>query len=196
MTVKEQRILFILLLISSTLLHLGVISYSGDRGSNLLTAPLSQAPISMKINIRKPVAQKEAPQQRKSEMSKRAKTEVVNKKQRKISRKKEPINTPKVATSGPQMTTKNFDALIDHYTQPSYPRLAIRRGLTGIVTLTLWIKGDGQIDKIEITKSSGHKSLDESALAAVKEWRFKKLSTLAEKTALFKVEKRIVYQLD
>lgn len=175
----------------STVLHLGVIFFRPSKDIHLNAAPLlnADAAISMKINIRKPVRHQLMNQTPRIIKHK-------NKKEIKNQNVKQKHASQESIKAAPQTTTKSFDTLISDYTQPSYPRLAIRRGLTGIVTLTLWIKGDGHVEKVEVTKSSGYESLDESARSAVREWKFKKLSTALEQAALYKVEKRIIYQLD
>ncbi len=56
---------------------------------------------------------------------------------------------------------------------PVYPDVARRRGYEGTVFLTVRVDKEGYPIKVEVEKSSGHSSLDESALKAVKEWRFR-----------------------
>ena len=56
--------------------------------------------------------------------------------------------------------------------RPAYPKPARRLGLEGRVVLGLWVSADGVPDVIVVKKSSGHKSLDESAKAGVLKWRF------------------------
>ncbi len=189
---NEQKKLFTIFFISSLLIHIAVLLYQNQEAIHLNAAPLSNAPVSIKINIRKPViVPKVQPVKKvvkKDPFKKRERKEKIVKEVPKKVVEQEPLPTT------PQTTTKSFDSVIANYSQPHYPRLAIRRGLTGIVTLTLWIKGNGNVDKVELTKSSGHKSLDQSALEAVKQWKFKNLA--ASSTQLFKVEKRIVYQIN
>jgi TonB family protein len=55
---------------------------------------------------------------------------------------------------------------------PPYPEEARAAGLQGKVTLRLHISVDGRIESLKILTSSGVPSLDQSALAAVKQWRF------------------------
>ncbi|MFA4910418.1 MAG: TonB family protein [Desulfobacteria bacterium] len=56
--------------------------------------------------------------------------------------------------------------------KPHYPMIAIRRKIEGVVSLRVEVLGDGGVGKIEVKRSSGYKILDESALGAVKNWRF------------------------
>lgn len=50
--------------------------------------------------------------------------------------------------------------------KPTWPKEAIRRGLTGTVTMKFLIDGDGRVLEKEIVKSSGHQLLDSAALDA------------------------------
>ena len=56
--------------------------------------------------------------------------------------------------------------------KPHYPTIARRRKMEGVVLLRVEVLGDGGVGKIEVKRSSGYKILDESALGAVKNWRF------------------------
>ncbi len=53
---------------------------------------------------------------------------------------------------------------------PTYPTEAIRRGLEGTVLLRLHIGFTGQVDRVEIVRSSGHAILDRAAVDAVRSW--------------------------
>ena len=70
----------------------------------------------------------------------------------------------------------------DHYTaaaeylageKPPYPKWAARNGWEGTVLLNLLININGEIEKVEIAKSSGYELLDRQACASVGAWRFK-----------------------
>ncbi len=54
---------------------------------------------------------------------------------------------------------------------PQYPAQAIRLRLEGTVLLRLHINADGNVARVEIIESSGHKLLDRSAIDAVSRWR-------------------------
>lgn len=58
-------------------------------------------------------------------------------------------------------------------TQPAYPAQARRLQQEGVVVLTLYISAEGRLDRVEVTKSSGHRSLDEAAVAAERKSRFR-----------------------
>lgn len=66
-----------------------------------------------------------------------------------------------------------FDAAYLNNPRPPYPEAAVRRGVTGVVTLRVLVAADGRAERVEIEDSSGSRLLDESALATVKHaWRF------------------------
>ena len=90
--------------------------------------------------------------------------------------------------------SKSIDSIITNYVKPIYPRIALRRGITGEVVLALWVKGNGALEKLIVEKSSGNDSLDKSALIAAKTWKFKEFSSNFSKT--FKFKKKIVYSLN
>ncbi len=55
---------------------------------------------------------------------------------------------------------------------PPYPPLAQRRGEEGLVMLRVAVTADGQPASVAILRSSGHESLDQAAVEAVRTWRF------------------------
>jgi TonB family protein len=55
---------------------------------------------------------------------------------------------------------------------PVYPEIARVRGYEGIVLVFAEILPDGRVGKIKIRKSSGYAILDQSAISAVKPWKF------------------------
>jgi TonB family protein len=57
-------------------------------------------------------------------------------------------------------------------TPPVYPEMARARGYEGIVLVFAEILPDGRVGKIKIGKSSGYAILDQSAIRAVKPWKF------------------------
>jgi periplasmic protein TonB len=56
--------------------------------------------------------------------------------------------------------------------RPSYPMIARVRGYEGVVFIFVEVLADGHAGQVRINRSSGHVSLDKSALDAVKGWRF------------------------
>ena len=55
---------------------------------------------------------------------------------------------------------------------PEYPREAIRRRLEGTVKLRVQIGVNGQVQSVSVAESSGYAMLDESALKAIRIWKF------------------------
>jgi len=56
--------------------------------------------------------------------------------------------------------------------KPDYPELATRHHWEGRVILRVYVTADGRCGDLSVYRSSGHDVLDESAMAAVKQWRF------------------------
>jgi len=56
--------------------------------------------------------------------------------------------------------------------KPIYPSEARKRGYEGEVLLRVEVLSNGQVGEIEVKRSSGYKLLDQSAIYAVKQWRF------------------------
>jgi periplasmic protein TonB len=56
--------------------------------------------------------------------------------------------------------------------KPEYPLLARQRHWQGTVLLRVYVGANGQAQSVAVARSSGHEVLDESALEAVREWRF------------------------
>ncbi len=56
--------------------------------------------------------------------------------------------------------------------KPAYPAIALRQGLQGQVMLRVQVTEDGIGETVIIERSSGYEILDESAVEAVKQWRF------------------------
>ena len=55
---------------------------------------------------------------------------------------------------------------------PAYPALARARGWEGTTLLRVEVQEDGSVGRVELLGSSGHTALDNSAIQAVKSWRF------------------------
>ncbi|MDD2738330.1 MAG: energy transducer TonB [Methylomonas lenta] len=56
--------------------------------------------------------------------------------------------------------------------KPEYPLTARQRHWQGTVLLRVYVGANGKALQVNIQRSSGHDTLDESALDAVKQWRF------------------------
>lgn len=55
---------------------------------------------------------------------------------------------------------------------PPYPQTAIERGQEGLVVISALVNPEGRPGRVEIKQSSGFPLLDQSALAAIKKWKF------------------------
>jgi periplasmic protein TonB len=55
---------------------------------------------------------------------------------------------------------------------PVYPSLARKMGHEGVVLLAAEIRSDGRVGQLVVKKSSGFPTLDQSALDAVRRWKF------------------------
>jgi protein TonB len=56
--------------------------------------------------------------------------------------------------------------------KPSYPQEARKKGMEGEVLLRVEVLASGRVGQIEVKRSSGHETLDRSALSTVKQWNF------------------------
>ena len=93
------------------------------------------------------------------EQAKRASTNSVQ-----VAGAVQPIPKPAGVTRGVQVFAGNRP--------PKFPLAARRRGLEGRVLLRVEVDSGGVTHRISITKSSGHKILDEAARRAAGKWQF------------------------
>jgi len=77
---------------------------------------------------------------------------------------------PKRKFIGARTTESRFAIYVDNWRQKiervgnlNYPEEARRRGIQGQLQLTIAIKSDGEVEEIQINRSSGHKVLDDAA---------------------------------
>ncbi|MBD9358661.1 energy transducer TonB [Methylomonas sp. EbA] len=80
--------------------------------------------------------------------------------------------TSTTATNAEQFTEANFRANYAHNPKPEYPMIAKSRGWQGKVMLRVQVSPEGLSDSVAVERSSGHEMLDESAVEAVKKWKF------------------------
>jgi periplasmic protein TonB len=85
-------------------------------------------------------------------------------------------NTAKTAKPSPSRAESyseaNFSANYGTNPKPKYPAVARSRGWQGKVLLRVKVTADGLSEAVILHQSSGHDSLDESAIAAVEKWQF------------------------
>ena len=79
---------------------------------------------------------------------------------------------PPATAPADSFTEANFRANYAQNPKPDYPAVAKSRGWTGKVLLKVQVSAQGTSDSVAIEQSSGHEILDESAVEAVKKWRF------------------------
>ena len=56
--------------------------------------------------------------------------------------------------------------------KPIYPKIAIRRGIEGDVSLRVMLTASGVVSSVTVEKPSGSRLLDAAAVSAVKQWQF------------------------
>ena len=79
---------------------------------------------------------------------------------------------PSPAPVAAPVTPPRSDAAYLNNPRPAYPLAARRRGDQGTVLIRVVVTADGLAANVNVEKTSGHPSLDEAALTAVKSWRF------------------------
>lgn len=67
-------------------------------------------------------------------------------------------------------TAADQERKVVHREEPEYPTIAARMNLHGTVKLKIWISPDGTVRRLEYI--GGHPLLAESALKAVKVWKY------------------------
>ena len=88
-----------------------------------------------------------------------------------------PVNVSSAAPSRaePQqaaVSMPRFDADYLDNPAPRYPPLARRMREEGVVLVRVYVSPTGEADRVELKRSSGSERLDESALTAVRQWKF------------------------
>ena len=76
------------------------------------------------------------------------------------------------AVSGMAPALSNAYPLYRENPPPGYPELARQQGYEGVVLVAAEILADGRVGKALVSKSSGYAILDQSAVKAVKKWKF------------------------
>lgn len=77
-----------------------------------------------------------------------------------------------VASAAQAITPPDLRAAYLANPRPPYPLAARRLGLEGKVVLRVEILESGSVAQVLVARGSGHDMLDQSALQAVKQWRF------------------------
>lgn len=92
--------------------------------------------------------------------------------------------------SGGSEVSLEFNHTIQSYVEPIYPRIALKRGIEGVVKVKIGISADGVPSQIFVIKTSGHKILDDAVMEAIRKWTFTKKNNLT-----YFVEKTIVFEI-
>ena len=58
-------------------------------------------------------------------------------------------------------------------THPVYPRIAKKSGWEGTVLIRVTVEANGRASKVIVSRSSGHKVLDDAAMRAIRRWVFR-----------------------
>ncbi|MCB1777837.1 MAG: energy transducer TonB [Candidatus Competibacteraceae bacterium] len=69
--------------------------------------------------------------------------------------------------------TGNSKATPAYQPEPTYPAFARRQGYEGQVIIRVQVSSTGSVGAVRIVRSSGYAMLDETALSAIKRWRFR-----------------------
>ncbi len=84
-----------------------------------------------------------------------------------------PAPTPQAPPAPPAKTDVSISASYSaSNAKPVYPSMSKRMGEQGTVVLRVLVKSDGTAGGVEVKSSSGFPRLDQSAVDAVKSWRF------------------------
>jgi protein TonB len=83
-----------------------------------------------------------------------------------------PAATAATAPKTESFTEANYRANYAFNPKPDYPRIARSRGWQGKVLLRVQVSAAGASENVTVHRSSGHEILDESAVEAVKKWKF------------------------
>lgn len=87
-----------------------------------------------------------------------------------VESKPAPIVSSQGANATPMMVDR--PSFVSRPVRPSYPRLAQKRGIEGVATYEVWLDEHGRQIKQILISSSGTAMLDQSALDAIKQWKF------------------------
>jgi protein TonB len=84
-----------------------------------------------------------------------------------------PLPRPAPAESHDPRPGDRQEPALDRDAAPDYPESAREDGVSGSVTLSYTVNGEGRVEDARVVKSSGDSRLDQAALEAAKKWRYK-----------------------
>ena len=71
-----------------------------------------------------------------------------------------------------QTTDADYKAAYLNNPKPPYPSFAFQNRQVGTVILRVHVLPSGEVDEVQLARTSGYDSLDDSALNTVKKWKF------------------------
>lgn len=80
-------------------------------------------------------------------------------------------------------------------TKPAYPYSLRKKGIEGRVTILVHINKTGKVSSARISKSSGHVLFDQTALQAIKRWKYSPAVNALKQNVSYNKHERIVFQL-
>jgi periplasmic protein TonB len=89
-----------------------------------------------------------------------------------------------IALAAGSAVAADHQRAIVHSEDPQYPEVAKKLSLHGVVKLKVWITAQGAVRKLEYI--GGHPLLAESALQAVKNWKYAPAAQESEMTVEIK----------
>lgn len=119
--------------------------------------------------VKKPVPAAQAKQAPASKTNTEKLETSVNEPQNEPTQAK-PTTASQGVSSQPILVDK--PAFVTTPVQPRYPRIAQKRGIEGTVMYEIWLDEQGNQIKQQLLTSSGTAILDQSALEAIKQWKF------------------------
>ena len=111
--------------------------------------------------------------------------------------KKEKLSSTKAVSMPVTKQTKDsavlsmsFDNQILNFVAPKYPNVAKRRGLNGLVEISLTVLENGKVSNVMVIKESKYPVFNKAVLDVAKSWTFKpaKTSQTYTKKILFEIE--------
>ncbi|NUW70152.1 energy transducer TonB [Vibrio coralliilyticus] len=137
-----------------------------------------EPPVKKPVVKEKPVVKKEAPKQQKKVVEKKTDRPVKKTTQKKPEKKKEVVEQTKPQPAevnqgvSQEPVLVNRPSFLSKPTRPVYPRLAQKRKLEGVAMYEVWLDENGDQVRQILISSSGATILDNSALKAIKKWKF------------------------
>lgn len=75
-------------------------------------------------------------------------------------------------TPTPAIVVKRLEDAVIYGPKPEYPSSARSRHFEGSGVFMLHLRRDGTVESVRTLKSTGHRQLDDSAITALRQWRF------------------------